>query len=77
MLSAADKGRGGTDYDYGLGIMKRSIQGLTFYGHGGAYDCDAFYCPERNISVCLSLNQMNTQGKREEFLQQATKLIVR
>lgn len=77
MLSAADKGRGGTDYDYGLGIMKRSIQGLTFYGHGGAYDCDVFYCPERNISVCLSLNQMNTHGKREEFLQQATKLIVR
>lgn len=76
MLSAADKGRGGTDYDYGLGIMKRSIQGLTFYGHGGAYDCDVFYCPERNISVCLSLNQMNTYGKREEFLQRATKLIV-
>ena len=77
MLSAADKGRGGTDYDYGLGIMKRSIRGLTFYGHGGAYDCDAFYCPERNISVCLSLNQMNTHGKREEFLQQAIKLILR
>jgi len=76
MLSAADKGRGGTDYIYGLGIMKRSIRGLTFYGHGGAYDCDVFYCPDRNISVCLSLNQMNTYGKREELLQQAIKLIM-
>ncbi|MGB7295762.1 MAG: serine hydrolase domain-containing protein [Candidatus Aminicenantales bacterium] len=75
MLSVADKGRGGTDYDYGLGIMKRSIQGLTFYGHGGAYDCDVFYCPEKNISVCLSLNQMNTHGKRDKFLQQAIQLM--
>ena len=76
MLAAADKGRGGTDYDYGLGIMKRSIHGLIFYGHGGAYDCDAFYCPGKNISVCMSLNQMNTHGKRDKFLQQAIKLIM-
>ncbi len=76
MLDVADKGRGGTDYDYGLGIMKRSIHGLTFYGHGGAYDCDVFYCPEKNISICMSLNQMNTHGKRDEFLQQAIKLLI-
>jgi D-alanyl-D-alanine carboxypeptidase len=76
MLGAAGKGRGGTDYDYGLGIMKRSIHGLTFYGHGGAYDCDVFYCPEKNISVCIALNQMNTHGKRDEFLSQAIELIM-
>jgi D-alanyl-D-alanine carboxypeptidase len=76
MLEAADEGRGGTDYNYGLGIMKRSIYGLTFYGHGGAYDCDVFYCPEQNISVCMSLNQMETHGKRDKFLQQAIKLIM-
>jgi len=76
MLAAADEGNGGTDYDYGLGIMKRSIHGLTFYGHGGAYDCDAFYCPEANISVCMSLNQMNTHGKRDVFLQQVIELIM-
>jgi D-alanyl-D-alanine carboxypeptidase len=76
MIAAADKGRGGTDYDYGLGIMKRSIHGLVFYGHGGAYDCDVFYCPKKNISVCMSLNQMNTHGKRDEFLLQALKIIM-
>lgn len=76
MLAEADKGRGGMDYDYGLGIMKRSIQGLTFYGHGGAYNCDAFYCPEKNISICMSLNQMNTHGKRDEFLLKAIKLVL-
>jgi len=76
MIAAADKGRGGTDYDYGLGIMKRSIHGLIFYGHGGAYDCDVFYCPKKNISVCMSLNQMNTHGKRDEFLLQALKIII-
>jgi len=76
MLSAADKGRGGNDYAYGLGIMKRTILGHIFYGHGGAYDCDVFYCPKENSSVCLSLNQMNTHGKREKFLQEAVNLIM-
>jgi D-alanyl-D-alanine carboxypeptidase len=76
MLSAANAGLGGTEYDYGLGIMKRSIHGLTFYGHGGAYDCDAYYCPDHNVSVCLSLNQMNTHGKRDEFLLRAVELIM-
>jgi D-alanyl-D-alanine carboxypeptidase len=76
MLAAADKGLGGTDYDYGLGIMKRSLHGITFYGHGGAYDCDVFYSPGQNISVCMSLNQMNTHGKRDELLLQAVKLIM-
>ena len=76
MLGEADKGRGGEDYDYGLGIMKRSIHGLTFYGHGGAYDCDAFYCPEKNISICMSLNQMNTHGKRDELLLEALNIIM-
>lgn len=76
MLAAADERKGGSDYDYGLGIMRRSLHGLIFYGHGGAYDCDAFYCPERGISVCMSLNQMNTHGKRDEVLLQAVKLIM-
>lgn len=75
MIGEADEGRGGSDYDYGLGIMKRSMHGLTFYGHGGAYDCDMYYCPEKNISVCMSLNQMETLGKRNEFLLKAIKII--
>ena len=76
MIAAADEGRGGTDYAYGLGIMKRSLHGLIFYGHGGAYDCDVYYCPEKNISVCTSLNQTDTHGKRYELLLQAIKLVM-
>jgi len=76
MLEAADEGRGGVDYTYGFGIMKRTIDGLIFYGHGGAYDCDLFFCPEKNISVCMSLNQMNTHGKRDELVMKAVKLIM-
>ncbi len=74
MLDAAEEGRGGTDYAYGLGIMKRVLHGLVFYGHGGAYDCDAYYCPAREIGVCMSLNQMNTHGKRDALLLAAIKL---
>ena len=76
MFAVADEGRGGSDYDYGLGIMKRLIHGLTFYGHGGAYDCDVFYCPEKDISICMSLNQMETHGKRDKFLLEAIKLVI-
>ena len=77
MLEAADEGLGGMEYDYGLGIMKRDMHGLTFYGHGGAYDCDAFYSPEEQLSICMSLNQMNTHGKRDEFLLKAIELILK
>ncbi|MFH0779042.1 MAG: hypothetical protein V2A71_10535 [Candidatus Eisenbacteria bacterium] len=44
----------------------KSIHGLTFYGHGGAYDCDVCYCPEEKIGVCLSRKDVLT-GK-EVFL---------
>ena len=71
MLAAAELGNGGEEYDYGLGIMKRSINGFDFFGHGGAYDCDMFYSPEIGISVCTVLNQMNTHGKRDPFLEGA------
>jgi D-alanyl-D-alanine carboxypeptidase len=71
MLAAADAGLGGEEYDYGLGIMKRVIEGAVFYGHGGAYDCDLFYSPDAGISVCTVLNQMNTHGKRDPFLEKA------
>jgi D-alanyl-D-alanine carboxypeptidase len=71
MLAAAELGRGGEEYDYGLGIMKRVIKGHNFYGHGGAYDCDVFYSPKAGISVCTVLNQMNTHGKRDPFLEKA------
>jgi D-alanyl-D-alanine carboxypeptidase len=76
MLAAAERGYGGEEYDYGLGIMKRIICGLTFYGHGGAYDCDAFYCPEKDISVCMSLNQMITHGKRDKFVERAVEIVL-
>lgn len=74
MLAAADAGFGGEEYDYGLGVMKRTIEGFTFYGHGGAYDCDLFYSPKTGISVCTVLNQMNTHGKRDPFLEKAVAL---
>jgi CubicO group peptidase (beta-lactamase class C family) len=76
MLEAADEGRGGEEYDYGLGIMKRTICGLTFYGHGGAYDCDAFYCPAKDIGVCMTLNQMLTHGKRDKFVADAVQIVL-
>jgi D-alanyl-D-alanine carboxypeptidase len=74
MLAAAERGYGLGDIAYGYGIMKRQINGRIFYGHGGAYDCDVFYCPAEKICVCIVLNQMNTHGRRDEFLQRAVQM---
>jgi D-alanyl-D-alanine carboxypeptidase len=76
MLAAADLGHGGKEYDYGFGIMKRTIGGLSFYGHGGAYDCDVFFSPDAGISICTVLNQMETHGKRDPFLEKAVSLVL-
>jgi len=75
MLAAADRGFGNDEFDYGYGLMKRTIAGLTFYGHGGAYDCDMFHCPEQGISICMTLNQMLTHGRRNVFVTRSVELV--
>jgi hypothetical protein len=74
VLAEAEKGNGGEEYDYGFGIMQRSFSGFTFYGHGGAYDCDMFYSPDAGVNACTVLNQMNTHGKRDPFVGQVVAL---
>ncbi len=56
------------DHEYGMGIMRRSLLGHTVYGHGGAYDCDAYFDPDTGLFVFTALNQMSTAGRRDSFL---------
>ncbi len=76
MLNLAEKGNGNEYYTYGFGIMKREIAGINFYGHGGAYDCDVFYSPVEDISIIMSMNQMNTHGKRDKYVSDAISIIM-
>ena len=43
---------------YGLGLMKRTFNGLTGYGHGGdlSYSTNAWYFPEKDISIAVQAN---------------------
>lgn len=63
-------------WNYGFGIRKMIINGRAFYGHPGAYNCDAYYCPEEDVSICLTINQMNGHDRKEEIRQKAMDLIL-
>jgi D-alanyl-D-alanine carboxypeptidase len=54
-------------WNYGLGIKKITMGGLDFYGHPGAYGCDIYYCPDEDITICTTINQMNSHGQRERL----------
>lgn len=43
---------------YGLGIIQRSFLGITAFGHGGdiGFSANAFYFPEKNISIAINCN---------------------
>ncbi len=53
---------------YGLGIQKKDFPGFSFYGHNSAYGSMIYYEPEKDISIILSLNQINAMHKAEWML---------
>ena len=63
-------------WNYGLGIKMKVMNGCTFYGHPGAYSCDAYYCPEKDISICLTINQMNSHDRKEGLRQEALDIVI-
>jgi D-alanyl-D-alanine carboxypeptidase len=50
---------------YGLGIQKKDFSGYSFFGHNSAYGSMLYYEPEKEISICLSLNQFTSMHKAE------------
>jgi D-alanyl-D-alanine carboxypeptidase len=49
-------GTSGLGYGYGMSILK--FNGSTYYGHGGFWGTLMLYCPEKKISLCLSVGQV-------------------
>jgi D-alanyl-D-alanine carboxypeptidase len=62
MLASTDET---SRWNYGLGIKKTPTSGLALYGHPGAYGCDMYYCPDEDMSICITVNQMNTHGRKQ------------
>jgi D-alanyl-D-alanine carboxypeptidase len=71
----------GTDdpshWNHGFGIKKTPTSGLTLYGHPGAYGCDMYYCPEEDMSICITVNQMNTHGRKQGLREDVVSLLTR
>lgn len=65
------------NWNYGLGIKRMIIGGQAFYGHPGAYSCDAYYCPDEDISVVLTINQMNSKDRKETLRTEAVETVMR
>jgi D-alanyl-D-alanine carboxypeptidase len=63
-------------WNYGFGIKRKIINGRTFYGHPGAYNCDAYYCPEEDVSICLTINQMNSHDRKEALREGAIDVVL-
>ncbi|MGD9402544.1 MAG: serine hydrolase [bacterium] len=63
-------------WNYGFGIKRMIIGGRTFYGHPGAYSCDAYYCPEEDMSVVLTINQMNSKDRKETLRTKAVQILL-
>ena len=63
-------------WNYGLGIKRKIINGRVFYGHPGAYNCDAYFCPEEDVSICLTINQMNSHDRKEALREGAIDIVL-
>jgi D-alanyl-D-alanine carboxypeptidase len=61
-------------WNYGFGIKRMVICDKAFYGHPGAYSCDAYYCPEEDLSVVLTINQMNSNDRKEALRGKAVEI---
>jgi D-alanyl-D-alanine carboxypeptidase len=63
-------------WNYGLGIKRMMMNGHAFYGHPGAYSCDAYYCPAKDVSVVLTINQMDSRDRKENLRKHAVDVVL-
>jgi D-alanyl-D-alanine carboxypeptidase len=42
---------------YGLGLAQRDVEGVTCYGHEGAWGIQAWHCPPRDLTLVSATNQ--------------------
>jgi D-alanyl-D-alanine carboxypeptidase len=60
----AESSAGAEVLGYGYGIYILKFNGSIYYGHGGFWGTYMLYCPEKKITLCLSLGQVyfNSRG---------------
>ncbi|MEP2057013.1 MAG: serine hydrolase domain-containing protein [Maribacter litoralis] len=60
---------------YGMGIAIQHFKGSTYYGHFGFWGSCILYNPEKQITLCLSLNQVEPKFNTSKFLMKAIKIL--
>lgn len=54
---------------YGLGLYQYSFNGDLYYGHGGFWGSLIAYCPDKRITFCGSINQVNPSFKTSQLIE--------
>ena len=63
------------DDRYGMGIAVQHLKGSTYYGHFGFWGSCILYNPEKKITVCLSLNQVEPKFNTSKFLMKVVQMV--
>lgn len=72
LMVAGDKE---SDTLYGLGVYKLRIGEDLFLGHVGAYGSGMFYCPEKDIIICATVNQAEAVNSARELVFKSAEII--
>ncbi|MEO0734937.1 MAG: serine hydrolase domain-containing protein, partial [Bacteroidota bacterium] len=59
---------------YGLGIVKYTFNGITFYGHGGFYGSLTMHSPAKNITLSANIGQANPPYNTTEIIEEILRL---
>lgn len=54
---------------YGLGISQYVFNGDLFYGHAGFWGAFIAYCPDKQVTFCGSINQVNPGFDTRRFIE--------
>jgi len=60
----------------GLGLTSITIAGVKFFGHGGAWASDVLYAPSLELSVVLTLNQVDA-GRDYNFMKRVVEAAIK
>ncbi|AXT52143.1 class A beta-lactamase-related serine hydrolase [Aquimarina sp. BL5] len=61
--------------NYGLGIFKYEIKGITFYGHGGFYGSFLAYAPKEGLLISANVNQANPPFNSMEVISKLVSIL--
>lgn len=61
-------------YGYGTGVFH--FDEKTWYGHVGYWGSGLYFCPEDELTICVSINQVNPPFDFQKMVEKASRLMI-